>query len=327
MKKEIFVSLLTTILLTTVFPAESQQKATMFKIGWISAGSASSAASNREALRNRLRERSYVENKNLAFEFRYADYKLDRFSALLDELIRLKVDLLLVGGTPGALAAKNATKTIPIVFYNVADPIALGLVDSLARPGGNITGFTIITEVLTGKRLELLKDTVPGLSRIAMLWNPQNPGNAQQWKESQLPARAMGLELHSLDVKSADKFESAFKEATKTRSGALTIAQDPLVSSNFKLIADLAIKNRLPAIYTQGDFVDNGGLMSYGADQAEQNRRVAVMVDKILKGTKPAEIPVEQPMKFELVINLKTAKTLGLTIPPIVLMRATRVFK
>jgi putative ABC transport system substrate-binding protein len=197
----------------------------------------------------------------------------------------------------------------------------------LARPGGNITGVTAIPEVLAGKRLELLKDTIPKLSRVAVLWNPQNPGNAQQWKESQLPARALGLQLHSMEVSSANTFESAFKEAVKARSAALAVAQDALTISNRKLIADLAAKNRLPAIYPREDFVASGGLISYGADREESYRRAAWMIDKILKGTKPAEIPVEQPTKFEMVLNFKTAKALGLTFPPIVLMRATKVIK
>jgi putative ABC transport system substrate-binding protein len=307
--------------------AEAQQQAKIAKIGWLSGASASSMTSLHEAIRSPLRERGYVESKNIAFEYRYADSKFDRLPALADELVRLKVDVLLVGGVPSALAAKNATRTIPIVFYSLADPVAAGLVDSLARPGGNITGFTIITEVLAGKRLELLKDTLPKLSRVAVLWNPQNPGNAQQWKESQLPARALGLQLYSMEVSSADKFETAFKEAAKARSAALAVAQDGLAISNLKLIADLAIKNRLPAIFPRPDFVDNGGLMSYGADQAEQYRRVAYYIDRILKGATPADLPVEQPMRFELVINFQTAKALGLTFPPIVLMRATRVVK
>ena len=327
MKKEILVSLLTTILLTTVPLAEAQQQAKVAKIGWLTSRSASGAASLREAIRNMLRERGYIEGKNIAFEYRYGDDKLDRLPALVDELVRLKVDVLLVVGPTAALAAKNATRTIPIVFYNVADPVALGLVDSLARPGGNITGFTHITEVLAGKRLELLKDTIPKLSRVAVLWNPQNPGNAQQWKESQLPARALGLQLHSMEVSSADKYEGAFKAAVKARSGALAVSPDGLVFSNLRLVTDLVAKYRLPAIADQGEFVDSGGLMSYGADQAEQYRRVAYYVDRILKGATPADLPVEQPTKFELVINFKTAKALGLTIPPIVLMRATRVVK
>jgi putative tryptophan/tyrosine transport system substrate-binding protein len=181
--------------------------------------------------------------------------------------------------------------------------------------------------VLVGKRLELLKETIPKLSGVAVLWNPQNPGNALQWKESQLHARALGLQLHSMEVSSADRYEGAFKEAAKARSAALAVTPDPLVTSNFKLITDMALKYRLPAIADREEFVDNGGLMSYGADQADQDRRVAWMIDKILKGAKPSEIPVEQPTKFELVINLKTAKALGLTIPPVVLMRADKVIK
>ena len=274
-----------------------------------------------------LRERSYVENKNIAIEFREADNKLDRLPALANELVGLKVDVFIARAPRAALAAKNATRTIPIVFYDVADPVALGLVDSLAQPGGNITGLTIITEVLAGKRLEFLKETVPKLSRVAVLWNPQNPGNAQQWKESQLPARALGLQLHSMEVSSADKFESAFKEAAKARSAALAVTPDPLVFSNLKLVTDLTAKYRLPAISDRGEFVESGGLMSYGADEAEQDRRVAYYVDRILKGAKPADLPVEQPTKFELILNLKTAKAFGLTIPPMVLTRAQRVIK
>ena len=235
--------------------------------------------------------------------------------------------MLVTPGTPAAIAAKNATRTIPIVFFRVSDPVPLGLVDSLSRPGGNVTGFTEISEVLAGKRLELLKETVPKLSRVAVLWNPQNPGNAQQWKESQLPARELGLQLHSMEVSSADKYEGSFQEAVKARSGALAVAQDALAGSNLKLIADLAIKHRLPASYPRGEFVDNGGLMSYGPDPDESFKRVASMIDKILKGAKPADLPVEQPTKFELVINLKTAKQIGLTIPPEVLARANRLIK
>jgi len=306
--------------------AEAQQPAKIPKIGFLGAGSAS-ATGRLELFRREFRKLGYVDGKNVAFEYRFADNKLDRLPALADELVRLKVDVLLASSTPTALAAKNASRTIPIVFYSVADPVAAGLVDSLARPGGNITGHTIIMAALAGKRLELLKETIPKLSRVAVLWNPQNPGNALNWKESQLPARELGLQLHSLAVSSADKYESAFKEATKARSAALTVAQDSLTVSNQKLIADLAEKNRLPAIYPRRDFVESGGLMSYGPDEVEPFQRAAVIVDKILKGTKPADVPVEQPTKFELVINLKTAKALGLTIPPVVLMRAEKVIK
>jgi putative ABC transport system substrate-binding protein len=235
--------------------------------------------------------------------------------------------VLVTGSTAATLAAKNATRTIPIVFLSGSDPVALGLVDSLARPGGNITGFTSIGSVLAGKRLELLKETIPKLYRVAVLWNPQNPASAQSWKESQLSARKLGLQLHSMEVSSSDKYEGAFKEAIKARSAALAVTQSPFINSYLTQIADLATKNRLPTISSRGDFVDGGGLMSYGPDQAEPYRRLASMVDKILKGAKPADLPVEQPTKFEFLINLKTAKQIGVTIPPNVLARADRVIK
>ena len=307
--------------------AEAQQPAKVAKIGWLSIGLDYGPGSTIRGLPPELRALGYVEGMNIAFDYRYAENKLDRLPALADELVRLKVDVLVTPGTPAAIAAKNATRTIPIVFFRVSDPVPLGLVDSLSRPGGNVTGFTEISEVLVGKRLELFKETVPKLSRVAVLWNPQNPGNAQQWKESQLPARELGLQLHSMEVSSADKYEGAFKEAVKARSSALAVAQDALAGSNLKLIADLAIKHRLPASYPRGEFVDNGGLMSYGPDPDESFKRVASMIDKILKGAKPADLPVEQPTKFELAINLKTAKQIGLTIPPEVLARANRLIK
>ncbi len=245
----------------------------------------------------------------------------------MGELIRLKVDVLVMSSTPAALAAKNATKEIPIVFIGVSDPVAAGLVDSLARPGENITGFSAISGVLSGKRLELLKEAVPKLARVAVLWDPRDPNGAEAWKESQLPARELGLQLHSMEVSHANQYEIAFNEGIKTGSAALAVAGSPLAVSNRKQIVDLAAKNRLPAIYHRADFVDNGGLMSYGADQVEPYRRVAVYVDKILKGAKPADLPVEQPKKFELLINLKAAKQIGLTIPPNVLARADKVIK
>jgi putative ABC transport system substrate-binding protein len=328
MKRAAVLSILVAVVLLAVAViAEAQQAAKVGKIGWLSIGSDSGAGSTIRAVPPELRALGYVEGKNIAFDYRYADNKLDRLPALADELVRLKVDVLVTPGTPAAIAAKNATRTIPIVFFRVSDPVPLGLVDSLSRPGGNVTGFTEISEVLAGKRLELLKETVPKLSRVAVLWNPQNPGNAQQWKESQLPARELGLQLHSMEVSSADKYEGAFKEAVKARSGALAVAQDALAGSNLKLIADLAIKHRLPASYPRGEFVDNGGLMSYGPDPDESFKRVASMIDKIFKGAKPADLPVEQPTKFELVINLKTAKQIGLTIPPEVLARANRLIR
>jgi putative ABC transport system substrate-binding protein len=225
------------------------------------------------------------------------------------------------------LAAKNATRTIPIVFMTSGDPVAAGVIDSLARPGGNLTGFTEIAAVLSGKRLELLKESVPKLSRVALLWNPGEPGSLQQWKESQLSARELGLQLHSMEVSSVNKYENAFREATKAVSAALAVTQTALASSTRTQIVELAAKYRLPAIYARRDFVESGGLMSYGPDRVEPYRRAAVIIDKILKGAKPADLPVEQPTKFELMINLKTAKALGLTIPPVVMMRAEKVIK
>ena len=324
-KAGILSILFVVVLLDVAVIVEAQPQAKVSKIGWLSARPASN--SGQEVIVRMLRGLGYVEGKDIAFEYRYANNKLDRFPALADELVRLKVDVLLTPGTPGALALKNATKTIPIVFTDVTDPVAAGLVASLARPGGNITGFSSIEAVLAGKRLELLKEAVPKISRVAVLWNPHDPSSAQQWKESQLAARELGLQLHSMEVSSADQFESVFRKANQVRSSALFVVSSALAFSNQNRITDLAIKNRLPAIYTRGDFVDSGGLISYGPDQAERFRRVAVMVDKILKGTKPADIPVEQPTKFELIINLKAAKQISLTIPPNVLARADKVIK
>jgi putative tryptophan/tyrosine transport system substrate-binding protein len=319
------VVLLVGLALASVHIAEAQQPPKVAKIGWLSARS--SSVPGPELFRPALRELGYIEGKNIAIEYRYADNKFDRLPVLADELVNLKVEVLLTPSTIEAVVAKNATRMIPIVFLSAADPVAAGLVDSLAQPGGNITGLTNIAGVLAGKELELLKETIPKLSRVAVLWDPKAPGSAQQWKESQLPARELGLQLHSMEVSSADRYEGAFKEATRARSAALAVTQSPPFLSNQKQIADLATKNRLPAIYNRANWVDNGGLMSYGPDQAEPYRRVAVYVDKILKGTKPADLPVQQPTKFELVINLKTAKALGLTIPPVVLMRAEKVIK
>jgi putative tryptophan/tyrosine transport system substrate-binding protein len=262
------VALLVTLAFASVHLAKAQQQAKVAKIGWLGVRPAASDPGPEEFGRE-LRALGYVEGKNIVFEYRSADDKLDRLPALAEELVRLKVDVLLASTTPAAVAAKNATRTIPIVFYGGFDPVALGLVDSLARPGGNVTGFTSIAVVLAGKRLELLKETVPKLSRVAVLWDPQNPGSAQQWKESQLPARELGLQLHSIEVSSVDKFEAAFKEATRARSTALALLASPFFYSNQKQLADLATKNRLPAIYPRGEFVASGGLMSYGADQAE----------------------------------------------------------
>ena len=312
------------MLLALSLPAEAQAQSKIYRIGELTARPGLRRPS--EAFPRAIRELGYVEGKNIAFELRSAEGRPDRFPALADELVRLKVDVLVATSTAETLAFKNATKTIPIVFYTGSDPVAVGLVDSLARPGGNITGVTVIATELIGKRLELLKETIPKLSRVAVLWNPQSPTRSA-WKESQLPARELGLQLHSMEVSSADEYESAFREAIRVGSAAIAVSLNPLNAYNQKRIADLATKNRLPAIYPRGDFVASGGLMSYGADRDEPYRRVAVLVDKILKGAKPADLPVEQPTKFELLINLKTAKAIGLAIPPNVLARADRVVR
>jgi putative ABC transport system substrate-binding protein len=329
--KRIAALVVATAMLTVVTLADAQQRTKIPKIGWLGArtpsGPGGGPGTGAELFRREFSKLGYIEGKNITVEYRYADDQLDRLPGLVDELVRVKIDLLIAPTTVEARAAKNATRTIPIVFFNVPDPVASGLVDSLARPGGNITGFTTISTVLAGKRLELLKETVPNLSRVAVLWDPQNPASAQQWKESQLSAQEMGLQLHSMEVSSFDKFESAFKEAVKARSAAIAVTQNTLVASNQTRVVELTAKNRLPAMYTNGTYVANGALMSYGPDQAESFRRAASMVDKILKGTKPADIPVEQPTKFEFVINLKAAKQIGLTIPPNVLARADRVIK
>jgi putative ABC transport system substrate-binding protein len=233
-----------------------------------------------------------------------------------------------VPSTPGTIAAKNITRTIPIVFIVSSDPVAAGLVDSLARPGENVTGFTTIGAVLAGKRLELLKEAVPHLPRVVgVLWNSDDPTSLQQWKESQLPARDLGLQLHSMEVRSTGGLENAFKAATKARSAALAVTHSAPFVSTRQRIAELATKNRLPGIYPRGDFVISGGLISYGVDEVEPYRRAASIVDRILKGTKPADLPVEQPTKFEMVVNLKTAKQIGVTIPPNVLARADKVIR
>ena len=308
--------------------AEAQQPAKVAKIGWLESGTTDRGSRLGELFLSRLSELGYVEGRNITFEYRSADNKLDRLPVLAAELVRLNIDLLLTTATPATIAAKNATKTIPIVFMQLAvDPVTAGFVDSLARPGGNITGLTNIAAELAGKRLELLKETIPKLSRVALMWEPKNAGSEQTWKESQLLTKELGLRLHSMEVSSADQLEGAFKEAIKARSEALAVTPMVLAGTNRKQIVELAAKTRLPAIYYRDSFVESGGLMSYGADLADHFRRAADFIEKILKGTKPADLPVEQPKKFEFIINLKAAKQIGLTIPPNVLARADKVIK
>jgi putative ABC transport system substrate-binding protein len=304
--------------------AQAQQQGKKPEIGWLTV---SSAFSSYEQFVRELRKLGYVEKENVTFKYLSAEGNLQRLSALADELVRRNVAVIVTRGTPEALALKKVTTKIPIVFYSVTDPIGSGLVDSLARPGSNVTGFSAIEAVLAGKRLELLKEVVPKLSRIAVLWNPHDPSSAQQWKETQRSARELALQLHSMEVGSAERYEGAFKQAVNAGSGALAVIAGSLEDENAKRIADLAIKNRFATVYPREAFLAGGGLMSYGADRNQPISRVALMVDKILKGAKPADLPVEQPTKFELVVNLKTAKQIGLTIPPNVLARADKVIK
>ena len=323
----IVVALMVGLALALVGFAEAQQAKKVQRIGYLTANTSSAELPRLDAFRQGLRDLGHVEGQDIVIEHRHAEGKFDRLPGFAAELVGLKVDVLVGVTTNAVVAAKNATRTIPIVFIGVSDPVAADLVDSLARPGGNLTGFTNIAPVLSGKRLELLKETVPKLSRVAVLWDPQSPGSVPQWKESELAATELGLKLYSMEVSSADKYEAAFKEATKARSDALGVTLNPVANSNQKQIADLAIKNRLPAMCARGDFVDNGCMMSYGPSYVAEGRDAARYVDKILKGTKPADLPVQQPIKFEFIINLKTAKQIGLTIPPNVLVRADKVIK
>ena len=308
-------------------PVRAQQAKKISRLGYLAAPPSSAERPRIDALRQGLRDLGYVEGQNIAIDYRFADGKLERLPELAAELVRLKVDVLMAISTNGALAAKRATSTIPIIFMGVAGPVEAGLVESLARPGGNITGLTNIASVLSGKRLEVLKETIAKLSRVAVLWDPQNPGSSLQWKETEIAARELSLEIFSMDVSSENKYGSAFDGAIRARSAALAVTLNPLAVSNQKRVAELAAKNRLPAIYPRVDFVESGGLMSYGPVFAAEGRDAARLVDKILKGAKPADLPVEQPTKFELIINLKAAKQIGLTIPPNVLARADRVIR
>ena len=322
------LSVIAFVLVATVAFARAQQQAAKVpRLGYLSGGS-SHTGTNPNAFWQGLRELGYVEGKNILIEYGLAEGKLDRLPVVAAELIGLKVDIIVaVGGTEPALAAKKATKTIPIVFTSVADPVSAGLVESLARPGGNITGLSNIAAELSGKRLELLKEINPKLSRVAVLWNPEYPGLALAFKESQAAARALGLQLQSLEVRGPEDFESAFKAAADRHTGALYVPTSQFFNRHRAKLAELAVKSRLSAIYSDRDYVEAGGLMSYGPSLADLYRRAATYVDKILKGRKPADLPVEQPTKFELIINLKAAKQIGLTIPPNVLARADKVIR
>jgi putative tryptophan/tyrosine transport system substrate-binding protein len=332
MKKAAVPSILVVVVLLAVgVTAEAQQPKKVTRIGYLSNTDPARESARSEAIRLALRELGYIEGQNIAIEYRYSEGKADRALELAAELARLKVDIIVAAGGPTWVqAAKNATKTIPIVMVGAgADPVEAGLVESLARPGGNVTGITLLNTELGGKRLELLKETVPKLARVAVLYDPVNPVTVLESKEVlRVAARELGLTVWSWEVRAADDFERVFVALRKERPDGLHVAGGgPLLRTNPKRIADFALKSRLPSMYQSREFVDAGGLMSYGVDLADGYRRVAYYVDRILKGAKPADLPIEQPTKFELVINLKTAKALGLTIPPVVMMRAEKVIK
>jgi putative ABC transport system substrate-binding protein len=315
-----------TLLFTLSVPAEAQRPARVPRIGILAAPSASFISSRVEALRRRLRELGYVEGKNILIESQYAEGKLDRLPDLAAELVRLKVDVIVTTGL-GTSAAKKASATIPIVFAAASDPVGAGLVSSLARPGGNITGLSLMATDLDGKRLELLKEAFPKVARVAFLWVPGGTRRKLTLTDMEAVAKALGLKLQSLEVRSLDDFESAFARAKRDGAQALITTPNPVFNTQQRQVLDFAAKNRLPAMYPISQWVEAGGLMSYAPSQTDQWRRAADFVDRILKGTKPADLPVEQPTKFEFLVNLKAAKQIGVEIPSGVLARADRIIR
>jgi putative ABC transport system substrate-binding protein len=310
--------------------AEAQPAAKIDRIGYLSPSPASTTPHLREAFRQGLRDLGYVEGRNLVIEYRYAEGKPERYSALAVELVALKVDVIVTANTPAALAAKQATRTLPIVFPVAVDPVQSGLVTSLARPSGNVTGLSAVAAELVGKCLEQLKQAVPGVSRVAVLWQPggiDERTEQDQLKGAEVAARALGVRLQFVEARGPADLDRAFSDMTRARAGALTVLTSVMFVNERRRLVDLAAKNRLPAVYAQREFVDTGGLMAYGPNLADLFRRAATYVDRILKGAKPGDLPVEQPTKFELAINLKTAKALGLTMPPSLLQRADEVIQ
>ena len=329
MDRRTFISSMTVGFLAAPLAAEAQQAAKVPRIGFLT-GNLAASPQAREAFLQGLRDLGYVEGRNVVIEYRDAEGKFERLPALAAELVALKVDVIVAGGTPQALAAKQATRTVPIVFAAAGDPVTSGLVTSLARPGGNVTGLTGLGPELVGKGLERLKQAIPGLSRVAVLWQPGGQGERTDkdiLKEADVAARALGVRLQFVEARGPEDFDRAFSDMTTGRAGALTVLVSPMFFGERRRLVDLAAKNRLPAVYPWRDGVDAGGLMAYGPNLPDLFRRAATYVDKILKGAKPGDLPVEQPTKFELVINLKTAKALGLTIPPSLLQRADQVIE
>jgi putative ABC transport system substrate-binding protein len=329
MERRTFLGTLGLSVLVLPLAADAQQAAKVARIGFLTLNLAPNSHLQGAFLQG-LRDLGYVEGRNVVIEYRDAEGKPERLPALAAELVALKVDVIVAGGLSQALAAKQATRTIPIVFATAADPVGSGLVTSLARPGGNVTGLSLLAPELVGKRLELLTQAVPGVTRVAVLWQPGVAGERtekDQLKEADVAARALGVRLQFVEAQGPDDFDRAFSDMTRARAGALTLLQSVMFNTERRRLVDLAAKNRLPAVYPSREGVDAGGLMSYGPNLADLLRRAAAYVDKILKGAKPADLPVEQPTKFELVINLKTAKALGLTIPPSLLQRADEVIQ
>ena len=327
MSKNIIPFALCAMLLALSSHAKAQQPMKVPRIGYLTGATADGQTARIEAFRQGLRELGYVEGKNIVIEYRYAEEKPARLPALAAELVRLKVDVIVTGGGQITRAAKNATNTIPIVMAQDSDPVANGFVASLARPRGNITGLSNLSPEISGKQLELLKEIIPKLSRVAVLGTSTDPTNAPQLKELELAAGALNVKLQYLTVLGPKDIETAFRAAAKERADAVLVLPGPIFNSNRPQIAKLAVKSRLSAIYSHSQYVIDGGLMTYGASLPDLDRRAAIYVDKILKGAKPADLPVEQPTKFEFIINLKAAKQIGLTIPPNVLARADKVIK
>ena len=326
MIKRFSIWLLVTGLLTTAAPVNAQQPK-LIRIGILVAGPASAVSTRVEAFRRGLRERGYVEGKNIAIEYRYGEGKPERMAELAAELVRLKVNVIVTAGSQATRPAKEATHTIPIVMANDNDPVGSGFIASLAKPGGNVTGLANLTTELSGKQVELLKEIRPKLSQLAVLRDLTEPGNPQAVRETDLAAQAYRLERQYLDVRVPPDIEPALLAASKKNTEALLVLPSAVFNQYRKQIVDLALNNRWPGMYPRAEYVEEGGLMTYGSSTTDLFRRAAIFVDKILKGTKPGDIPVEQPIKFDLVLSLKTAKRIGLTIPPNVLARADRVIR
>jgi putative ABC transport system substrate-binding protein len=325
--KKILVCLLATFFVANVSVAQAQQAGKIPRIGYLTGATADGQSARIEAFRHGLRALGYVEGKNIVIEYRYAEGKLDRLPVLAAELVRLKVDVIVSGGGGNTQAAKNATNTIPIVMTNDSDPVASGYVASLARPGGNITGLSNLAPELNGKRLELLKEIIPKLSHVAVLGTSTTGDNAPLLRDVDLAAAAFGVKLQYLYVTGPKDIETVFRTASKGRADAVLVQAGSIFNSRRTQIAELAVKSRLPAMYATSQYVVDGGLMTYGVNVNDLDRRAATYVDKILKGRTPADLPVEQPMKFEFIVNLKAAKQIGLTIPPNVLVRADKVIR